>query len=266
VNDYAKVHILHCGQVKVDQRLAYKTAELKDVPPVGARSEQDQLWLPVSCYLIEHPKGDILIDAGWSEAVRSEPETAIGPYAYKICHPHLPPGQSIREQLQARNKPIEQLSYVLISHMDVDHISGILHLKEAQSFIVSEPEWNGAKAHQKARCQGVAIRPFSSGPIPFGPLKLGKDLYGDGSIYFILTPGHTEGLVSVLVRVQDGWVLLVSDAAYSEMSWREMVLPGYTCDDEMAIQSLQWIREFSLRADCIAVIANHDPLVKETSF
>lgn len=265
MNVFAKLHILHCGSVKVDQRLAFKTAELTDVPPVGSRAEKDQLLLPVSCYLIEHPKGDILVDAGWSEAVRSEPETAIGPYAYKICHPGLPPGQSIREQLEARNKPVHQLRYVLISHMDVDHISGIHHLKGAQSFIVSEPEWNAAKAHQKAKCQGVTIHPFSLDPIPFGPLKLGKDLYGDESIYFILTPGHTDGLISVLVRVQDGWVLLVSDAAYSAISWSEMVLPGYTSDDEMAFQSLQWIREFSQRDDCIAVIANHDPLVKEAS-
>ncbi|WP_235828144.1 N-acyl homoserine lactonase family protein [Brevibacillus migulae] len=263
---FAKLHILHCGQVKVDQRLAFKTAELMDVPLVGSRSEQDQLLLPVSCYLIEHPKGAILIDAGWSEAVRSDPETAIGSYAYQICHPHLPPGQSIREQLEARNIPVQQLRYVLISHMDVDHISGLHHLEGAQSFIVSEPEWNGAKAHQKAKCQGVAIHPFSLDPIPFGPLQLGKDLYGDGSIYFILTPGHTDGLISVLVRVQDGWVLLVSDAGYSEISWNEMVLPGYTSDDEMAFQSLQWIREFSHREDCIAVIANHDPLVKAASF
>lgn len=266
MNEFAKLHILHCGQVKVDQRLAYKTTELADVPPVGSRSEQDQLLLPVSCYLIEHPEGDILVDAGWSEAVRSEPETAIGPHAYKICHPHLPPGQSILEQLEVRKISIQQLKYVLISHMDVDHISGLHHLKGAQSFIVSEPEWNGARAHQKARCQGVTMTPFSLDPIPFGPFKLGKDLYGDGTIYLILTPGHTDGLISVLVRVRDGWVLLVSDAAYSEKSWRDMILPGYTSDDEMAFQSLQWIREFSQREDCLAVIANHDPLVKEASF
>nr|WP_281284907.1 N-acyl homoserine lactonase family protein [Cohnella terricola] len=212
------------------------------------------------------PKGDILIDTGWSEAVRSDPETAIGPYAYRICHPLLPPGQSIREQLEAKNKPVHQLRYVLISHMDVDHISGIHHLEGAQSFIVSELEWNGAKGHQRARCQGITIHPFPLKPIPFGPLKLGKDLYGDGSIYLILTPGHTDGLISVLVRVQDGWVLLASDAAYSRISWSEMILPGYTSDDEMAFQTLQWICEFSQREDCIAVIANHDPLVKEASF
>jgi glyoxylase-like metal-dependent hydrolase (beta-lactamase superfamily II) len=261
-----KVHIMHCGKVKVDRRLAYKSTELADVPPVGERPEADQLLLPVSCYLIEHPEGNIVIDAGWSEDVRTDPERELGPYAYKYCHPDLPPGESIRERLKARNIAPEQIRYVLISHLDVDHISGIRLLEGAGSFIVSEPEWNGAKVHQKARCGGIPFEPVPLGPIPFGPLHLGKDLYDDGSIYLVLTPGHTDGLISVLARVEGGWVLLVSDAAYSEASWEELILPGYTSDDGLALRSLQWIREFSRRDDCLAVIANHDLLIEERTY
>ncbi|MFD0695102.1 N-acyl homoserine lactonase family protein [Paenibacillus sp. GCM10027628] len=257
-----KVHILHCGKVKVDHRLAYKDSTIADVPPVDERSEAYQLWLPVSCYLIEHPEGDVVIDAGWSEMVRTDPEQHLG-HAYKYCHPQLPPGQSIKEHLSARHRTAEQIKCVVISHLDVDHISGLHLLAGAQSFIVSEPEWNAAKPYQIARCKDITLEPFVLEPIPFGPYQLGKDLYGDETIYLIYTPGHTAGLISTLVRVRDGWVLLVSDAAYSEKSWNELVLPGHTSDEQQARESLQWIRDFSQRKDCLAVIANHDPAVQE---
>jgi hypothetical protein len=72
--------------------------------------------------------------------------------------------------------------------------------------------------------------------------------------------------MSVLVRVKAGWVLLVSDVGYAEKSWKEQILPGNTVDDDLAYQSLQWVKEFSEREDCVAAIANHDPSVKPTVF
>lgn len=261
---YVNVHVMHCGDVKVDRRLAYRDSALADVPEIGARDEEYQPWFPVSCYLIEHPEGNVVIDAGWSEAVRGEPEKHLG-YAYRFCRPRLSPGQSIREQLEARNIVPEQIRYVLISHLDVDHINGLHLLAGAQEFIVSEPEWNAA-TYQKARCEGIAIKPFSLEQIPFGPYQLGKDLFGDGLVYLVFTPGHTAGLLSVLARVQNGWLLLVSDAGYSDVSWRELILPGHLYDERQAMQSLQWIRQFSEREDCVAVIASHDPAVKFGSY
>ncbi|MCH5585002.1 N-acyl homoserine lactonase family protein [Shimazuella sp. AN120528] len=261
MNNFVKVHVMHCGDVKVDRRLAYRDPDLDHIPFIGQRSEEYQPWLPVSCYLIEHPKGTVVIDAGWSEDVRTRPEVHLG-HAYKFCHPRLPSGQSISEQLASKGLTLKSIDYVVISHMDIDHISGIHLLADAKSFLVSEPEWNGAKSYQKARCEGVVFESFSLDPIPFGPYQLGKDLFGDGLVYLVFTPGHTAGLVSVVARVENGWLLLAADAGYSKESWNQLILPGNTSNEQQALQSLQWISDFSKRDDCVAVIANHDPSVK----
>jgi glyoxylase-like metal-dependent hydrolase (beta-lactamase superfamily II) len=261
MSDFVKVHVMHCGDGKVDRRLAYKDPDLDNIPFVDQRPDEYQLWLPVSCYLIEHPNGTVVIDAGWSEDVRIRPEEHMG-YAYKFCHPHLPYGKSIKEQLVSKGLSAKNIDHVVISHLDIDHISGIHLLTGAQSFLVSEPEWNAAKPFQKARCEGIAFEPFALDPIPFGPYQLGKDLFQDGLVYLVFTPGHTAGLISVVTRVKNGWLLLASDAGYSEESWNQLVLPSNTTSDQQALQSLQWISNFSKRDDCVAVIANHDRSVK----
>ncbi|UUZ82480.1 N-acyl homoserine lactonase family protein [Paenibacillus sp. P26] len=265
MNPHVKVHILHCGKVIVDRRLAYKDPEWTHVPQLEERTEENHLTLPVSCYLIEHPEGDLVIDAGWSDEVRMEPERHLG-FASRFCRAEPPPGQSVTEQLALRNRTPEQIRYVLISHLDVDHISGSPLLKGAGTFLVSGPELRGAREHQIKRCGDIRLTPFELEPIPYGPYGLGKDVYGDGTVYLVHTPGHTAGLTSVLARVEGGWLLLVSDAAYSESSWSEPILPGNTSSDEEALSSLEWIREFSRRDDCLAIIANHDPSVQERTY
>ncbi len=37
------------------------------------RSARRRIWLPVKIFLIEHPKGAILVDTGWDSAVRAHP-------------------------------------------------------------------------------------------------------------------------------------------------------------------------------------------------
>lgn len=66
-----KVHIFHTGAVKVDQAIPYK--ERNPLAVTGFfRPEEKKLVLPVSCYLIQHPKGNLLIDTGWDSKYVSE--------------------------------------------------------------------------------------------------------------------------------------------------------------------------------------------------
>ncbi len=59
-----RIHIFHTGSVIVDCAIPYK--EKNPLAVTGMfRSADKKLTLPVSCYLIEHPKGRILIDSGW---------------------------------------------------------------------------------------------------------------------------------------------------------------------------------------------------------
>ena len=69
--DKIKIHVLHCGQVKVDCTLPFRKKTRNPISYTGLfRSKKHQLLLPVSAYLIEHPKGLVLIDTGWHTDVR----------------------------------------------------------------------------------------------------------------------------------------------------------------------------------------------------
>ncbi|MCK1995325.1 N-acyl homoserine lactonase family protein [Peribacillus muralis] len=228
---FVKVHVMHTGDVKYDRALAFK--QLDVIPPVNQRGQEYQELVPVSCYLIEHPNGRIVVDAGWHEDIRTQPKEHFGEDLYQFIEYRLPEGRSVREQLATKNITPQDIYAVVMTHQDEDHISGLQHLIGAKRFLVSEPEWRNC---------------------------------ADGLIYLVFTPGHTDGHVSVLARVEKGWLLLVSDVGYAEKSWKELILPGNTVDEQQALESLQWVQYFLQRSDCVAAIANHDPSVRPVSY
>lgn len=65
-----KIHVLHTGLVKVDKALPFHGQYRNPLAFTGLfRSARNQITLPVSSYLIEHPKGLLLIDTGWHKTV-----------------------------------------------------------------------------------------------------------------------------------------------------------------------------------------------------
>lgn len=103
------------------------------------RSEKNQVILPVSSYLIEHPHGLILIDTGWNKLVRQSNWKELGPQI-QINTGYLPMGWSVDERLAALGyKPLD-IDYLLLSHLHCDHVSGLKQVKDAKNILVSEPE------------------------------------------------------------------------------------------------------------------------------
>ncbi len=77
---------------------------------------------------------------------------------------------------------------------------------------------------------------------PIGP---SADLLGDGSLWAILTPGHTPGHMSFLVNRIDGPVLLSMDAIFINENLELGVAPSdYTWDVGKAQETLERIVEF----------------------
>jgi glyoxylase-like metal-dependent hydrolase (beta-lactamase superfamily II) len=86
------------------------------------------------------------------------------------------------------------------------------------------------------------------------------DLFGDGTIRLISTPGHTVGHLSVLLRLDCGHHILVGgDAAYTLRGIQEKILPLLTADDEASIRSLTEIAAFAERRPQTMLVPSHDP-------
>ncbi|WP_432711692.1 N-acyl homoserine lactonase family protein [Pedobacter sp.] len=262
-----KIHVLHCGQVKVDRSLPFHEKTINPISYTGIfRSEKEKIWLPVSAYLIEHPKGLILIDTGWHTDVRTDQKKHLGLLHYIINKADLPEGQAITEQLQQRGIKPSDIDFLVMSHLHSDHASGMKLVKDAKKILVSDIEVLDTQKHKIAYVSSmwddVKFDTFKFQPSNYGNEKLSFDLFGDDSVVFVNTPGHTMGLASTIIQNNGKFVLLCADTGYAKKSWEQMIMPGVMVDKKKVIRSLKWVKQMSQQPNCVEVIANHDTNIK----
>lgn len=272
-----KIHVFHTGEVCVAPELPFGGDDCSAIKASGLfGKKENRIWLPVSAYLIEHPKGTFLVDTGWSRDMspngvfdkKAQIKSLNSRLLYKINQGKIGLGQCIDEQLLTRGIKFSDLDAVLLTHLDCDHANGLKQVKDAKKFLVSADEVAFAqKLSNKVRYHnswwdGVNLTAFEWNNNQ-GPFEKSYDLLGDGSIELINIPGHADGLFAVKVKNDDGkFVLLFSDGGYATKSWQQMITSGIAADREKQRQSLAWIREQSLNPNCIESLANHDPEIQ----
>lgn len=269
-----KIHVFHCGKVCVAPDIPFGGEKTNIIKASGLLTPKDKrLWLPVSAYLIEYENYKILVDTGWSREI--SPQGVYDKKAqikhmsrilYKINQAIIPKGQTIDEQLKNIGIQSQDIDYVLLTHLDCDHVSGIKTLKNAKHILVSKDEVKCAQKNRlrytKTMWEGINLEQFNFKDTNDGPFHKSYDLLGDGVIKLINIPGHSDGLFAVKITYNNKYVLLFSDGGYASKSWKEMILPGISMDKEKQYKSLQWIRDMSLNENCIESLANHDSDIK----
>lgn len=258
-----RIHVFHTGSVRVDRAIPF--GERNPLAVTGLfRGKDKKLILPVSCYLVEHEKDLVLFDTGWDKKyVHEKPKEMLG-LLEAISGPLIKEGESVDCQLSRLGIKPCSLDWVVLSHLDFDHVSGLPQVKDAKHIIASQEEIEAA-GHPSLRYvpalwKGVDIKPFPYEKTGIGPVGMSHDLFHDGLVLLISTPGHSEGLCSMMVRNDVGdYVLLAADVGYAERSWKEDILPGFTVDKKKAEASLSWVRECANDKHCLAIMANHDP-------
>ena len=229
--------------------------------------------MPVSAYLIEHPKGLLLFDTGWHREVSPNGEydriaqvKHMGVGHFLLNQAILPKGEALVEQLAARNIFPEDIDCVIMSHLHTDHASGLKQFAKAKKILVSTPELEDTKKfpirYVSSMWNGINFETFDFTDSGNGPVGKSFDLFGDGSIELINIPGHTSGLAAMKITAENKFVLLFADGGYAEKSWREEIPPGTALDEEQALNSLRWIAKTSRLSECVESLANHDSNIK----
>ena len=272
--DTIKVHVLHTGKVRVSPYLPFG-GNCSLIKATGITTpKKDWIWIPVSAYLIEHPKGLILVDCGWSREMspngvfdKKAQINALGSFfLYHINQGVVETGQTVTEQLKAKGLNVSDIDYLILTHLDCDHVQGLHALTDAKQIMVSRTEMEFAThgplsnriRYQSKWWKDVDIKLFDWNGTE-GFYHRSYDLFGDGSIQLINIPGHCDGLTAVKICNADNrFVLLFADGGYAKKSWQEMIVSGIAANKEQQYNSLKWIREQSLLSECIESIATHD--------
>ena len=272
-----RIRVFHTGEVCVAPDLPFGGDDSNAIKASGVfGKKEDRLWLPVSVYLIEHPKGRFLVDTGWAREMSPNGEydrkaqiRSLGTVVlYKVNQGRIPMGECIDEQLMKLGIKDSDIDAVLLTHLDCDHANGLKQVKGAKKFLVAADEVRFATRitnkvrYNKDWWKDIPLTEFDWNDNQ-GPVGKSYDLLGDGSIELISIPGHADGLFSVKVKNEEGkYVLLFSDGGYARKSWEQMITSGIAADKQLQKQSLAWIREQSLDPDCVESLANHDPDIR----
>lgn len=267
-----KIHILNCGYIRIHEDLLYGGGNvMTDFRKAVMAPERKRVTLPVFSYLIEHPAGLFLVDAGWSREI--SPDGVYDPKAVRsvlpthlaaMYRPYVPKGMAVDEQLRSMGIRQEDIDAVLITHLDPDHVSGLRSVSRAKRLVISEDEayWSVRTKYRIRQpeqlwdIEGVE-RVFFRGHL-LGPMNKAIDITGDGSIMMVNMPGHTDGLCGVVVRTKERFVILASDAAVSPRSWEMMEPPGFAADPALQFKTLRWVAKEANDTACAAVLCSHD--------
>jgi N-acyl homoserine lactone hydrolase len=225
--------------------------------------------IPVPAFLVEHPGvGPMLIDTGLHPSVAVDPKQNFGRMlAYYYRGLKMNAEQAVPAQLRARTLDAADIRFVLMTHMHVDHASAISEFP-ATTFVVSQQEWDqlesGKPTDGYVRRQydfGFDFRTFdfdSPGTDSFATFGRSFDLFGDGSIRAVFTPGHTHGHTSYVLRLREREVLIACDAAYTMRTLEEDVLPYKMADEHQFRRSLKEIQRYRERTPGALIIPGHD--------
>jgi glyoxylase-like metal-dependent hydrolase (beta-lactamase superfamily II) len=202
-----------------------------------------KLQLVYSCYLVKHGDDYLLWDTG-----------------HAMTMPNVAPKVSLVDLLAKIEVKPDQIKYVGISHYHADHTGQIASFPKA-TLLIGTREWDAVSAPKPA--EGVNYKPFESwikGDSKVEPLPLGpdKDVFGDGTVIVLRTPGHTPGHSSLLVKLsQMGPVILSGDAVHFRENYDNEGVPIFNYDRAQTIASIQRMKQIAsnLKAN---LIIQHD--------
>ena len=195
-----------------------------------------------SCYLIKHGDDYMVWDTGYLPG--------SNPNASKV---------TLGEQLtQLKIKP-DQVKYVGISHFHADH-TGQLDTVPNATLLIGQKEWDALTAPKPMAGANVAgFKHWISGGGKVEPQATDKDVFGDGTVMILRTPGHTPGHQSLLVRLKEkGPVILVGDAVHFHENYESNGVPGFNYDRAETIASIERIKQIEKNLKA-TVIIQHDP-------
>lgn len=238
--------------------------DLEDPRAVEAGLTDRPEPIQVSFHAIHHPeRGLFLVDTGVERALSEAPEAAAirGFIASQMHTEKLDIQAPLGVWLAGR-----PVAGVFMTHLHLDHISGMPDVPR------DTPIYSGPGEARARDPLNLPLRPT------VGRLMEGKgtiqewnfdsdpqegvagvlDIFGDGSVFALWSPGHTPGSTAYVARTPAGPVLLTGDVCHTRWGWENGVGPGsFSADREAGLESLEALRALAARHPTMEVRLGH---------
>lgn len=193
------------------------------------RAMRGETWaVPVPAFLVHHPSaGPLLVDTGLHPSIATDPDANLGRLAASFTEPEVTKGEDVPARLRAKGIEPSTLRTVVMTHLHVDHASAVSEFPGA-AFIVSKAEWEDAttgllpilkyyRPQQFDHAFDFRTVDYEAPSInSFSTFGRSFDLFGDGSVVLVSTPGHSAGHQSVVLQTGTGPFVIAGDAIFLE--------------------------------------------------
>lgn len=227
-----RLYILNCGYIDMRDGSSFSDTNLYPHQP---------LHLADPCFLIKNPKGWLLWDLGLGDQyINHKLEDTKHGFTFTVP-------VSLTAQLKQLGLTPKDIQYVAISHAHLDH-TGNANLFTQATWLVQQAEYQFIQ--QKPLPFSVANNFFQ---ILSGAHKIlldgDYDVFGDGTVQILRTPGHTPGHQSLeIVLPHQGVVILSGDLYHMRKSYLLKQVPVFN----------------NSRADTLASMARIDGILHNT--
>lgn len=235
------VEVAPAGQLETDWRM------------VEDHGRTGPVTLPLLVGLVHHPAGTIVVDSGLGQTTRDGTWPTFPFNGFKVS---VPAGTSVAERAP---HPLK----VLLTHNHYDHVGGLFDLAGTEVWANLDDLRSRLPARLRKTVHFVAqdVRDGVSKQALGVPAE---DVQGDGTVWYLSTPGHTRGSASVLVRAKDAQYLFIGDTAWVDSHLVDHRRPGFVSlvlDDDHAQldRSLTWARWIYANCPDVKVVAGHEP-------
>ena len=243
-----KLYFFECGTLKSEKHLFTLN-----------RGIGEAFEVPVPFFLIQHKGKNILFDTGNAKEVSKNPEIHWGQIV-NTYYPIMQEKQFVVNQLKELKIEPEDVDYVILSHLHLDHAGGVGCFNNA-TYITHKKEMEWAFDPECVQKSAYIMQDITKNA-KWLQLENGfeeaYDLFDDGVIKIYPTPGHTPGHLSVLITLQNSKFFLTSDSCYTEENLNDNIPPGLVWDEEASIKTVDFIRKLQTEQN-VEIVTGHDP-------
>jgi glyoxylase-like metal-dependent hydrolase (beta-lactamase superfamily II) len=210
-NEIEKFYVFYCGDIALNDMGRFSPGY--SGPGV----------LSVTCYLIKHSQGWLLFDTGLGDQLVNMPEgqrSNAGVWTVK---------KTLAAQLAEIGLKPSDINFLALSHSHGDHVGNVKLFPQA-TLLVQKAEYDWPDPTGTPR--------FPPGQ-PVRKVEGDHDVFGDGSVWLIATPGHSPGHQCLLVKLpKTGTIMLTGDAVHTKANWDSKRTPIQNFDSVQSAAAL----------------------------